>query len=205
MSEDAGASLWDRAYAEGDSSRSWYQPQASESLEFIASTGSTAADSVVDVGGGASPLVDGLIALGYRDLTVVDLSAEGLSVARDRLGPQAPAVSWVIADVLAWSPGRTFDVWHDRAVLHFLLEDEVREAYAARAAALVAPGGWITVGGFSPDGPSSCSGLPVRGASSEDLAALFAPTFQAVSTAAVVHTTPGGSPQSFAWLAAQRR
>lgn len=201
----ASQSTWDEAYAKGASSRSWYQPEATESLKFIASTGSTASDSIVDVGGGASTLVDGLLARGYRDVTVLDLSAEGMAAARDRLGPDAPPVSWVVGDVLEWMPGRTFDLWHDRAVLHFLTEDETRQAYAARAADLVVSGGWITIGGFAPDGPTSCSGLAVRGASGEQLAELFAPAFEAGRTASVVHTTPSGNDQSFAWLIAQRR
>lgn len=203
--DEAMSQAWDQAYAGGATSRSWYQPEATESLELIASTGCTPASAIVDVGGGASTLVDGLVARGHRDLTVLDLSAEGMGVARERLGPAAARVRWVTTDVLAWSPGRTFDLWHDRAVLHFLTADADRAAYAAQAANLVEPGGWITIGGFAPDGPSSCSGLPVRGASSEQLAELFAPAFEPMRTAAVVHTTPSGNPQSFAWLVAQRR
>lgn len=205
MSEIADGALWDEAYAKGSTSRSWYQPEATESLEFIAATGSTPADSIVDIGGGASALVDGLLGRGYRDVTVLDLSIEGMNAARARLGSDAALVSWAVADVLEWSPGRPFDVWHDRAVLHFLIDDQARAAYAQRAADLVSPGGWIAIGGFAPDGPASCSGFPVRGASGADLAALFAASFTPVRTAAVVHTTPGGNPQSFAWLVAQRR
>ncbi len=96
--------------------------------------------------------------------------------------------------VVEWDPGRTFEVWHDRAVLPFLTSDEDRRAYAARAASAVATGGWITIGGFAPDGPTSCSGLPVRGASSQDLAALFAPNFTVAEEARVVHTTPAATP-----------
>lgn len=204
MDELAKPDHWDGAYAKGAMSRSWFQSEASESLEFIASTEVGASASVVDIGGGASTLVDGLLARGFADLTVVDLSAEGLDVAKLRLAEAAVGVAWVVADVLAWDPGRTFDVWHDRAVLHFLTSDEDRRAYVARAASGVAPGGWITIGGFAPDGPTSCSGLPVRGASSQDLADLFAPNFIVAREARVVHTTPSGNAQPFAWITAQR-
>ncbi len=196
---------WDNAYAKGATTRSWYQPEATESLEFIASTSVPTSASIVDVGGGASTLVDGLLERGHTDLTVIDLSTEGLDIAKARLGDRAHAVTWEAADVLRWQPDRTFDLWHDRAVLHFLVADEDRAAYAAKAASLIAPGGWITIGGFAPDGPTSCSGLPVRGASSQQLADLFAPAFTAVTTAPVTHTTPSGNDQSFAWLIAQRQ
>lgn len=204
MTETAAPGHWDDAYAKGATSRSWYQPQATESLGFIAATGLAATRSVVDVGGGASTLVDGLLDRGFADVTVIDLSAEGLEIARARLGDRAATVTWATADVLEWRPGSTFDLWHDRAVLHFLTADEDRAAYAAKAASLVAPGGWITIGGFAPDGPTSCSGLPVRGASSDELAELFARDFTAVESAPVIHKTPSGSSQRFAWLVAQR-
>lgn len=205
MPDTTAPGHWDNAYAKGATTRSWYQPEATESLEFIASTGVPASASIVDVGGGASTLVDDLLDRGHTDLTVIDLSTEGLDIAKTRLGDHAQAVTWETADVLRWQPERTFDLWHDRAVLHFLTTDEDRAAYAAKAAFLVDPGGWITIGGFAPDGPTSCSGLPVRGASSLQLADLFAPAFTAVKTAPVTHTTPGGNDQAFAWLIAQRQ
>ncbi len=202
---DSSSAHWDDAYARGETSRSWYQAEAKESLEFIERTTISPASSVVDIGGGASTLVDGLLDRGYTDLTVVDLSDEGMSAARRRIGAAADAVQWIVADVLTWEPGRTFDLWHDRAVLHFLTDDQDRAAYAQRAAASVPSGGWATIGGFAPDGPTQCSGLPVRGASSDDLAELLAPHFVPVHAAAITHTTPGGNDQAFAWLVAQRR
>jgi hypothetical protein len=205
MSESTTSGHWDAAYGKGAASRSWYQPEATESLEFIASTGAGAGASIVDVGGGASTLVDGLLQRGHQDVTVLDLAAGGMCVARERLGDQAAGVAWVVADVVAWTPGRTFDVWHDRAVLHFLTADEDRDAYAAVAAASVAPGGWATIGGFAPDGPTSCSGLPVRGASADELAELLSGAFDPISSASVTHTTPAGHTQQFAWLIARRR
>lgn len=196
---------WDAAYGQGAESRSWFQPEATESLAFIAQLGSAPRDAVVDVGGGASVLVDGLLERGYDDLTVVDLSGEGMAVAQDRLGTRAGEVAWVVADVLSWDPARMFDGWHDRAVLHFLTADDDRERYAALAGESVRPGGWLAIGGFAPDGPTSCSGLPVRGATSAELVDLFSDAFEPVAEARVVHTTPSGSEQPFAWMLARRR
>lgn len=202
---DAAAAHWNDAYGQGADSRSWFQPEATESLRFVEVAGVTPADPVVDVGGGASTLVDGLLDRGFGDVTVLDLSDEGMAVARERLGDRAAPLDWVVGDVLAWEPPRTFGLWHDRAVLHFLTGDEERAAYAALAGRAVRPGGWITIGGFAPDGPTSCSGLPVRGASSDDLAALFSADFTPIHTERVTHTTPSGKAQHFAWLVAQRR
>lgn len=196
---------WNTAYGKGAETRSWFQPEATESLEFIAKAGATPSDAVIDVGGGASVLVDDLLARGFGDLTVLDLSDEGMAIARARLGARGDGVTWIVADLLAWTPPRSYGGWHDRAVLHFLTADHERRRYAEVAGAAVRPGGWIAVGGFAPDGPTSCSGLPVRGASSDELAELFADAFTPVTTGRVVHTTPSGNDQAFAWLVARRR
>lgn len=205
MHDSVSDTHWDQAYEQGDTTRSWYQPQARESLALIDTTGLARDGSVVDIGGGASALVDGLLARGHRDVTVVDVSAAGMDIARARLGADGDGVTWVVTDLLDWRPARTFDLWHDRAVLHFLTADGDRRAYAQLAARTVAPGGWIVIGGFAPDGPTSCSGLPVRGASGDELAALLGPAFTPVSERTAVHVTPGGNEQRFAWLVAQRR
>lgn len=196
---------WNTAYAKGAETRSWFQPEATESLEFLAKAGASPPEAVIDVGGGASVLVDDLLARGYADLTVLDLSDEGMAIARARLGAAGAAVTWIVADLLAWTPPRRYDGWHDRAVLHFLTTDEERHRYAEVAATAVGPGGWIAIGGFAPDGPTSCSGLPVRGASSDELADLMADAFAPITTGRVVHTTPSGTDQAFAWLVARRR
>lgn len=196
---------WDQAYEQGAESRSWFQPTATESLRFIERAGSQPADAVIDIGGGASVLVDDLLARGYGDVSVLDLSAEGMAVAQRRLGKAGAGVQWLVEDLLGWKPSRSYDGWHDRAVLHFLNQDRDRELYAEVAASAVRAGGWIAVGGFAPDGPTSCSGLPVRCASSDDLADLLAAHFTPVHTERVTHVTPSGNEQRFAWLVAKRR
>jgi len=124
------ASHWDQRYGAGPTAVSWYQPNASLSVELMDTVGRTQRTSVLDVGGGASTLVDDLLARGQRDVTVLDVSAVALNAARDRLG-DPPTVTWITHDLLTWSPRRRWDLWHDRAVLHFLVDDHDREAYVA--------------------------------------------------------------------------
>lgn len=194
---------WDDAYTEKGTTVSWHQAEATRSLALIAEVAGAGA-SVVDIGGGASVLVDGLLDRGHRDLTVVDLSPVALDTARVRLGDRAAHVTFTPGDLLAWNPGRTFDVWHDRAVLHFLTEARDRTRYAELAARTVAPGGHAVIGTFAPDGPEQCSGLDVRRQSADDLAALLADGFETVHTEREEHRTPSGSMQPFTWLVARR-
>lgn len=201
MTADAGH--WDTAYAEKGDTVSWHQTQATTSLDLIAEVATPEA-SVVDIGGGASPLVDSLLDRGHRDITVLDLSQVALDTARDRLGERGASVTWRAGDLLAWAPDRTYDVWHDRAVLHFLVEDADRARYADLAARAVAPGGHVVVGTFALDGPEQCSGLPVRRHGADDLAALLAGHFEPVRSAREEHRTPSGNIQPFSWLVARR-
>jgi SAM-dependent methyltransferase len=194
---------WDTAYAEKGDTVSWHQEQAGTSLELIASVAAPGA-SVVDVGGGTSPLVDGLLERGHRDIAVLDLSRVALDAARTRLGARGDDVAWIDGDLLAWEPGRTFDVWHDRAVLHFLVEEPDRSRYAQLAARAVTPGGHVVIGTFAADGPEQCSGLPVRRHAPEDLAALLAGAFTPVEELREEHVTPSGNVQPFTWLVARR-
>lgn len=194
---------WDSAYQKGADSRSWFQAEAATSLAFIQQV-SDSNSHIADVGGGASMLVDSLLEREFDSLTVVDLSEESLKIARKRIGKSAQKVSWEVADALEWQPRRAVNVWHDRAVFHFLVSDEEREEYSRKASEVVSPGGHIIVGGFSLDGPSSCSGLPVRGASTEQLKDHFRQWFRPVSSFYEVHKTPSCSSQEFSWLLAQR-
>jgi 2-polyprenyl-3-methyl-5-hydroxy-6-metoxy-1,4-benzoquinol methylase len=159
--------------------------------------------SVVDVGGGASLLVDRLLEQGVTDVTVVDIAAWALQVSRDRLGPAGASVRWLVRDVVTWRPERTFDVWHDRAVFHFLVDPADRAAYRRTMYAALAPTGSVVIGTFADDGPSHCSGLPVACYSPEQLAAEF-PDLRVVGTQREEHHTPTGGVQPFTWLVLSR-
>ncbi len=184
---------------------SWYRPHLDVSLELLELAGVTSDSRLIDVGGGASTLVDDLLARGLRHLTVLDVSPEALEIARRRVGEPGRAVTWLASDVLdAALPAAGFDIWHDRAVFHFLTDPSDGARYAAQAASAVRTGGHAIVAGFAPDGPERCSGLPVARRSAEDIAALFVPSFRLVAKRAERHTTPAGSEQSFAYVLLQR-
>lgn len=161
---------------------------------------------VIDIGGGASTLVDDLLERGLRDVSVLDVSEKALSLAQERLGERANTVKWYAADVLdiALPPGG-FDFWHDRAVLHFLADETDLTRYARAAANAVDVGGYALIAGFAPDGPERCSGLPVARRSPQDIAAIFAAGFALVQTRTELHRTPGGAKQSFVYALLRRR
>ncbi|MDJ0960651.1 MAG: class I SAM-dependent methyltransferase [Acidimicrobiia bacterium] len=192
------ASHWDQVHASrAPDEVSWYQEHPERSLEIIRSTAGAASTPIIDVGGGASRLVDLLIDAGYTDLTVLDIAAVALDHARQRLGRAAHAVDWIVADVLAYRPDRRFDVWHDRAVFHFLIDSEDREAYRASLAASIPPGGHVVVAAFTADGPDECSGLPVVRYSSTLLTEALAPVCSPLGFDHEVHVTPEGRTQHF--------
>ena len=185
---------------------SWYQPHLNVSLQLLAEAGLSARSRVIDVGAGASTLVDDLLDQGLRNVSVVDVSAEALALARGRLGERAHLVTWYAADVLELAfPCGSFDFWHDRAVLHFLTDPEDVARYVHIAANALAADGHAVIAGFAPDGPDRCSGLPVAQRSAPDIAALFAPAFTLVRERTEQHRTPGGSDQSFSYALLRRR
>lgn len=203
MAGTTTASHWRQRWSDhGHEQMGWFQAEPQPSLELV--TGCTAPrGSVVDVGGGASLLVDRLVERGH-DVTVLDLAEPALAVARDRLGPAASAVTWVAGDVTEVDLGRTFDTWHDRAVLHFLLEDAERDRYVAAVRRHVRPGGHVVIGTFAPDGPTTCSGLPVRRHAVDDLHELLGHGFTPVTDRAVTHVKPSGDEQSFVFVVLRR-
>jgi len=203
-SEPALARHWDDAYARGDASRSWFQPEPVLSLRMLDAAGVTAAGSLIDVGGGASPLAAALLERGFCDLTVLDISAAGMEHARRRLGPRAGEVNWVAADVRTWVPTRRFAAWHDRAVFHFLTDVQDQRAYLRALAAATAAGAVSVFGCFAPDGPPRCSGLPVARYAPADLAALLGAHWTLVAQDREAHVTPAGQTQPFTWSALRR-
>lgn len=160
----------------------WYEPRPS-TLALVQRF-SSPSDPVIDIGGGDSRMVDELTRAGYRDLTVLDLSNSALTRARSRLGSAGRSVSWIRTDVTRWEPTRTWALWHDRAVFHFLTAEEDRRAYVGIASGALAPGGHLVVATFALDGPDQCAGLPVERYDAEGLAAAFGPGFRLVE-----HTT----------------
>jgi hypothetical protein len=208
------AAHWDNAYRDmGGDNVGWYQPEPEPSLSFITSLGLAPDAPIVDVGGGASLLVDRLVGRGFTDVTVVDISRAGLEEAETRLLHAMPALSasagarprFVCADIVReWSPGRAFRLWHDRAVFHFLTADADREAYWDKARASVEIGGYAVVGGFAEDGPTMCSGLPVRRHSADELVAAMGSGWQEARREKGLHTTPGGKEQQYVWIVAKR-
>jgi trans-aconitate methyltransferase len=195
---------WDDRYESiGTQAVSWFEPHPAVSLELLEAVGVTNAESVIDVGGGASTVVDHLLAAGHNDITVLDLSTVALDAARTRLGNPAH-VTWLDADLLTWEPSRQWDVWHDRAVLHFLTGDDGRTAYTSALNRALAPGGAFVIGAFAEDGPTQCSALPVRRYSPDELADLLG-DIEIVEQRRHVHRTPSGADQPFNWIAGRVR
>jgi trans-aconitate methyltransferase len=157
---------------------------------------------VIDVGGGASRLVDVLLARGYVDLSVLDVSSTALEIARHRVA-DAAAVQWICDDVMAWQPQRSYGLWHDRAVFHFLTAAADRANYLNIARKAVAPGGAVVMATFAADGPEHCSGLPVARYDVSDLESLL-DGFTVVTSRREEHITPAGAIQPFTWIAARR-
>lgn len=175
---------------------SWWQSVPALSLGLVDETGLGPDEPIIDVGAGWSTLVDHLVERGYRDLSAVDLSVTALQTVRDRLGPAGTDVVLTVADVLDLRMDRTYALWHDRAVYHFLTEPEERADYLASLRRSLRSGGWLVVATFGPDGPTTCSGLPIVRYTHAELADQF-PGFQLVDTAGEEHQTPWGTSQQF--------
>jgi SAM-dependent methyltransferase len=176
---------------------SWFQEEPSVSLGLIEAAAPRRRAVIIDVGGGASRLVDGLLALGYVDLTVLDISAQALAYARERLLQRAESVRWIEADATTFVPDRRYDLWHDRAVFHFLAEAGARQAYLGALRQGLKVGGSLVLAAFAPDGPESCSGLPVLRFGRDEIAAELGTDFEWVSQVAETHRTPWGTAQPF--------
>ncbi|WP_019593880.1 class I SAM-dependent methyltransferase [Thioalkalivibrio sp. ALM2T] len=183
----------------------WYEPEARTSRTLIREVAPDADAAIVDIGGGASVLVDELLAEGSSNLMVLDVSAAALNKARERIGGRAAAVTWQVADVLEYAfQGAAFDVWHDRAVFHFLTDADQRTQYVRQIRNALRPGGYVVIGTFALDGPETCSGLPVQRHSPETLQDAFGPDFALVKSQREVHVTPGETEQTFNWCVFRR-
>lgn len=199
-------SHWQNVYqTKGERDVSWFQEIPTISLDFIRATGVGADASIIDIGGGGSRLVDALVADGFRSVTVLDVSEKALATSRDRLGPKAKHVTWIVADVTAWRPDKRYDVWHDRAAFHFLTDSGDRTAYAEGVRNAVRPGGHVIIGTFAPDGPERCSGLPVVRHDAASIGEVLGPSFELIEDRRHDHQTPGGTLQRFQFSWFQRQ
>ena len=205
MTEFDRQAHWQNVYqTRGEQQVSWSQPSPEPSLGLIEKFAPARSASIVDIGGGASRLVDALHERNYHHITVLDLSEAALQSARDRLGADAASVEWVAADATTWQPSQAFDVWHDRAAFHFLVEPRDREAYIARLHQGVKSGGHAIIATFALDGPEKCSGLPVRRYDHVALGAALGSAFELVQHQPHHHVTPWGAAQSFQFSVFER-
>jgi len=197
---------WEKVYStKATNAVSWFQPHADVSFDLINAIGIGCDASIIDVGGGASVLVDDLLDNGFTDLTVLDLSAAALAAAQRRLDSRASGVQWIEADITrANLPANRFDVWHDRAVFHFLTSAEDRAAYVRAVFNSVKPGGHVIVATFAEDGPAQCSGLPVMRYRADELHAEFGEAFSLLNHRKEAHHTPSGTVQQFVYCYCRR-
>ncbi len=197
---------WEQVYGtEAENEVSWFQADAQHSLAAIAACELPPEAAILDVGGGASRLVDGLLARGYHKVSVLDLSSVALAAARARLGEHGAAVRWIAADIKEFEPPQTYALWHDRAAFHFLTDAAQRAAYMRVLERALLPGCHVVVSTFAPDGPERCSGLQVQRYTADALAAEFGASFTLVSHERVAHVTPGGKIQPFTLVRLARR
>ncbi len=195
------ADHWDHIYrTKPPSEVSWFQPEARVSLDLIRRVAPSLDSPIIDVGGGASTLVDGLLDGGYQSVTVLDLAPFALALAQERLGLRAARVSWITSDVLtAPLPEARYALWHDRAVFHFLTRPEDRARYVAQTRRAVRPGGHAIVASFSPEGPARCSGLEVVRYSPDTMHVEFGTGFRLIDSVREDHRTPSGVTQAFVY------
>lgn len=197
---------WDAVYEQkGPAQVSWYQREPVVAAELIGKLDLPANAAIIDVGGGASTLVDTLLSAGYEDLTVLDVSSAALEAAQQRLGESSQRVSWVRQDLLRWEPHRLYDLWHDRAVFHFLVGSAERDLYRNVLGHALRSDAHAIVATFALDGPTHCSGLEVRRYSPEGICQELGGGFGLVAARAESHTTPWGMTQPFSWAVMRRR
>jgi len=194
-----GTGHWDSVWQNRHPDQvTWFQSEPTVSLRMIRSVAAPH-DSIIDVGGGASRLVDRLLAAGYVDVTVLDIAEASMQATRHRLGPSEERVRWIVADVIAVEFDRVFDVWHDRAAFHFLIDAADRARYVATMSAALRVGGHVVLSTFGPDGPEQCSGLPVRRYSADTMQETLGAGFELVDHEVEEHIAPNSAVQQFVY------
>lgn len=196
---------WESVYSDKKSTEvSWYQQHPEVSLDLIKATGIDASARIIDIGGGASTLVDFLLDAGYQNLSVLDIAHSAIEQAKLRLGDSANKVAWIESDITKFSPDEAFDLWHDRAVFHFLSDEADRSSYVSTLTNALNPGAHVIIATFGLDGPEKCSGLNVVRYSPETMSAVLGENFQLVETSTEEHKTPRESSQSFVYCRFKR-
>ena len=195
---DERSSHWEGIYRKKDDTQlSWHQDDPSVSLELCDVAGVDSSSSVIDIGGGTSRFTERLTERGFSDVSVLDVSEAALDRSRRQLGPASEQIEWIAADVTTWKPDGTYDLWHDRAVFHFLVDADDRTAYLNRLCLCLRPGGHAIIATFALNGPEKCSGLPVVRYDPEGLSKVLGDQFALVAHRRHTHKTPWGSPQAF--------
>jgi len=179
---------------------SWYQKRPTLSLELIAHTGVDKGSPIIDIGGGASTLVDALLEEGYTNISVLDISSNALSHAKERLGARACAINWIVTDITSFKSTVKYSLWHDRAVFHFLTDNADRQAYVAALKGSLAPDGHVIIAAFGIGGPLKCSNLDIVQYDASRLCAELGTEFELVEEAAEHHGTPDGRQQKFGYF-----
>ena len=198
MTEFDRRAHWQDVYSSKDATEvSWFEQSPAVSLDLIRRSGAHSGTSIIDIGGGASRLVDALLEHGYQSISVLDISEKALSVARVRLKARASQVRWIEADVTRWEPEQKYGLWHDRAAFHFLTDPNDRRAYVERLMQGTSSGAQVIIATFAPDGPDRCSGLPVTRHDVNSLEQAIGASFELEETRPYEHRTPGGSIQRF--------
>src|SRR5215813_10586713 len=192
-------SHWEKVYAANPPEAvSWYRAHLETSLALVERAAPDRASSIIDIGAGESTLVDDLLQRGYHNLTVLDVSQTAIDVTKERLRSAAGQIHWLVGDILEISlPPDSYDLWHDRAVFHFLTDPVQRAAYVRQVARAVKPGGHVIVGTFGPEGPTRCSGLDVMRYDADSLHGEFGTRFRLVESSKELHETPQGATQQF--------
>ncbi|OGX08834.1 MAG: methyltransferase [Omnitrophica WOR_2 bacterium GWA2_47_8] len=192
---------WEKVYnTKKPAEVSWYQNYPALSMDLIAFAKIDKDQKVIDVGGGASVLVDALLDKGFKDVTVLDISSKAIQHARERLGQRAQSVQWIEADITQFDPPQQYDVWHDRAVFHFLTQEEDRKKYISALEKAVKAGGHVVIGTFSLEGPPKCSGLDVERYDPQKMQKELGGSFEFIKSADEIHVTPWNSEQKFTYF-----
>jgi 2-polyprenyl-3-methyl-5-hydroxy-6-metoxy-1,4-benzoquinol methylase len=204
LNDSSRKTHWENVYTtKGENEVSWFQENPAPSLDLVELARPTSETAIVDIGGGASRLVDSLVARGFNDVTVLDLSEAALNAARRRLGGH-DKVQWIVVDITKWRPTRTYDIWHDRAAFHFLTEPTDRATYVEHLKEAIKPGGHVIIGTFAIDGPERCSGLPVSRYDAASLATELGAEFTLVDARRHEHITPWATTQRFQFCTFRR-